>query len=77
MKPILLTQRIICPDRVFEFSVLFRPEQWYRGPFPTSVSLEGEVSEEVLENLVSYALIHGWRWDEERRRFYPMDNDTE
>jgi len=75
MKTVILTQRIITPERTWELPVFFQPEQWYRGPYPTSVSLEGEIPQEVLERLITYASLLGWRWDETMRRFYPTDTD--
>ncbi len=73
MEPILLTQRIICPDRVWEFPVVFEPSSWYRGPYPTHVRVEGDVPQDILEGLISYAALFGWRWDAGARKFYPSE----
>ncbi len=75
MQPILLAQRIITPERVWEFPVFFEPQVWWRGNHPTCVILEGEVPQDILEGLVYYAELHGWRWDPKLRRFYPMDTE--
>jgi hypothetical protein len=73
MKPLLLTQRIIAPEKVWEFPVFFEPQVWYKGPCPTSVIVEGEIPH--LEKLVEYARLHGWDWDATMRRFYPVHPD--
>ena len=73
---LILTQRIITPERTWELPVFFEPQAWYRGPFPTSVLIEGDIPEDVLERLIAYARQFGWRWDDVMRRFYPTDTDT-
>jgi hypothetical protein len=72
MKPIIVVQRIITPEGIFEVPVFFEPSQWYRGPYPTSVSMEG-VPQEYLEKLITYAQGFGWRWDDSMKRFYPAE----
>jgi len=73
MKPILLTQRIISPEKVWEFPVFAEPSVWYRGPLPTSVIPEGDIPEECLRRLIDYAAMFGWRWDDVMKRFYPTE----
>jgi len=69
----MLVQRIITPERIYEFPVSAEPWTWYRGVFPTSVYIDGSLPEELLENLKTYALQYGWRWNDEMNRFYPTE----
>jgi hypothetical protein len=73
MRQLILTQYITTPEKRYALSVFFAPQEWYRGPFPTSVAVEGDVPEEVLQSMIEYASYFGWRWDGTMRRFYPTN----
>jgi hypothetical protein len=67
-----LVQRIICSDSVLEFEVPLSPAAWYRGPYPTSIRVVGDISEDTLRELIEYVESHGpWSWDHILGKFFP------
>jgi hypothetical protein len=68
-----LVQRIYFPDfpSPMEIEVGLAPLAWTRD-YPTHVRIEGEISPEVLKEVVEYVERFGWKWDEAKKKFYPV-----
>ncbi len=68
-----LIQKIITQDLTLEIPVGLAPFSWSRE-YPTSIRIEGEVDPTLLREIIEYVERSGlWRWDEERKRFYPTE----
>jgi hypothetical protein len=75
LQQVRIVQRIITPQGAEEVEMVPNPYSWYKGKFPTSVRIEGDLPPELLEWLIEEAALYGWRYWPEEKKFIPTGEE--